>query len=305
MGSDAKKAFGAVGRDDLLYFDPEDLVIATDKGHSLYDERAFKAPSEAMIRSVMRKGVLLAVIVRKNGEDSKTGKAIVEVIDGRKRVMAARIANHRLKEEGGEQIRVPATRKRGDDADLMEIMITTNEVRADDEPMVKAKKLQRYLDLGRSLEDASVVFGTTVATLKTYLALLDCHVDVQKALEKGRIGVTHAKMISAMPQAEQQRKLAELLERKPGEASEASKVLSEEKGLTERIEEALGGRGKVRNRSQRTQKDIKAFRKRLDKSRSQDAPLAAAVLDWVLGKEGAIKKYRSLASCLEGAEDEG
>lgn len=304
MGSDAKKAYGAIGRDDLLYFDPEEILIVTDKDHALFDERAFKPPSEGLIRSIMKRGIYLPVVIRKNGED-KNGKAVIEVVDGRKRVRAAQIANHRLREAGEELVRVPAVRKRGDDGDLMEAMIITNEHREDDPPLIKARKLQRYLDRGRTLADAEVAFGTTTATLKTYLALLDCHSDVQKALEKGRIGVTHAKMLSAMPQEEQATKLVELLERKPGETtSKASEALSEEKNLTDRIEEALGGRGKIRNRVQRTKKDIKAFKQRLEKSRAADAPLAMAVLDWALGNDAALKKFRGLTACLEAVDAE-
>lgn len=290
MGSESKKAFGAVGRDELLLFNPNDLVIVSDKDHPLYDERAFMQPEERLIESIMKVGVLEPIIVRKNGED-KTGKPIVEVVDGRQRVRAALIANARIKEAGGEEIRIPAVRKRGDGGDLLGIMITTNEIRKADPPMIKAKKVQRYLDIGRTLEEAAVTFGATVTTIKGYLALLDCHADVVKAIEAGRIGITHARKLAAMPQEEQKVELVKLLEHNK-EASEEE----ESENITERIEKALGGRGKVRKRTQKTRKDIKTFRENLEGSRSQDAALAMAVLDWVMGNDEPLSKFRAIST---------
>ena len=296
MGSESKKAFGAIGRDELLLFSPDDLVIVNDKDHPLYDERAFLQPEERLIESIMKVGVLEPIIVRKNGED-KTGKPIVEVVDGRQRVKAASIANARIREVGGEEVRVPAVRKRGDGGDLLGIMITTNEIRKADPPLIKAKKVQRYLDLGRTMEEAAVTFGATTATLKSYLALLDCHPNVVKAIEAGRIGITHAKKLSAMPQEEQTAELTKLLEHNNDTPTDQTE------NLDERIEKALGGRGKVRKRTQKTSKDIRRFRENLETSRSQDAALAMAVLDWVLGESESIGKFRAIAARIEGEED--
>lgn len=294
MGSDAKRAFGAVGRDDLLYFDPEDLVIVTDPAHPLYDERAFLEPDERMIESVMHSGVIEPIVVRKNGE-TKGGKPIVEVVDGRQRVKATIIANHRLREVGAEPVRVPGIRKRGDEGDLVGLVITANEIRRGDPPLIRAKKLQRYLDRGRTLEDAGIVFGATQATLKGYLALLDCHPEVQKAIDKGRIGITHARALSAFPQAEQPGELEKLLTKTPG-ASEA--------GLSERLEQALGGRGKIRQRKVQTKKLLKTVKTKLEGSRAADAPLALAMIEWFLGKENALSQFRAIRACIDGAEEE-
>lgn len=292
MGSDSKKFYGAEGRGELLLFDPNSLVIVSDKKHPLYDERATMPIDERLIDSIMKSGVLEPVIVRRNGEDEK-GRPIVEVVDGRQRVRAAMIANHRISEAGGEPIRVPAITKRGDGGDLMGIMITTNEIRKQDPPLIKAKKVQRYLDLGRSLEEAAVTFGATVTTLKGYLALLDCHPDVIKAVDGGRIGVTHARTLSALPQEKQSEELEKLLDKHGTESAVP---------LAERVQKAVGGRGKIRKREQKTKKDIQRFRLGLEASKSQDAPLVIAVLDWVLGDEEAIAKYRAIASRIEGDE---
>ena len=76
--SDVKKAWGALGRGDLLYFDPEDLVEVHDKKSALYDERIHLGLNEAHILNVMEVGVIEPIVVRKNGENDK-GQPIVEV----------------------------------------------------------------------------------------------------------------------------------------------------------------------------------------------------------------------------------
>lgn len=311
MGSDSKKAYNALGRDELLLFDPETLVIVTDPKHPLFDERALLQPEERLILSIMDVGVIEPIVVRKNGEREK-GVPNIEVVDGRQRVKAARIANHRILEQGGEPVRVPGVRRLGDNVSLQGVMITTNELRLADSPLVKAQKLSRYLALGRTMEDAAVTFGATVSTLKGYLSLLTCHPDVIAALKKGRIGVTHAKMLSAMPQEEQPQKLVDILakpervngSRESGEGEGGEGGEGSEESLNEKIERALNGRGKVRQRTQKTRKEAKGFRKRLEGSRSQDAPLAMAMIDWFLGNDAALSKFRALKSCAD-AEDEG
>jgi len=296
MGSDTKKTYGAVGRSDLLHFDPEDLLVVTDKDHPLFDERALKNPEERVIASIIKKGIIKPVVVRKNGYD-KDNKPIVEVVDGRQRVKAARIANMRLKAEDADavMIKVPAVIRSGTGKELFSITIATNEISEKDGPLIRAKKLKRYLEMGNSLEDAQVDFGVTLPTLKSLLAILDCHEDVQKALEKGRIGITHCKALSALPQEEQPAALAKLLEKDE---------TGEERSAEERLEDVVGDRGKIRLRKQKTKKQLKTFRKALEECRSPDAGLAIAMVDWFMGKPGALDKFRAIRSRAEGLTEE-
>lgn len=205
MGSDAKQNYGAIGRSDLLYFDPDDLVLVTDKSHPLYDERVSLPLDESMVKNIMVKGVIEPVTVRKNGEAD--GKPIVEIVFGRQRVKNAREANRRLTAEGKQPIRVPGVFKRGDDGDLFGLMISENEIRKDDSPVNRAKKIQRYLDMGRSVEDAAVTFGLEVQSVKNILGILDCADDVQKAMEQGQVPASAAKEFAKMPRERQEETL--------------------------------------------------------------------------------------------------
>lgn len=298
MGSDSKKFYGALGRADLLFLDPEKVVVVTDKDHPLWDERAEMPVPEKMIASIMRaRTVYKPIIVRRNGVD-RNGEPIVEVVDGRQRVRATRIVNHRLKEEGEAiLIRVPAITRRDEDKALFEITIAANENATKDSPVVLAKKLKRYLDMGHDLEEAAIVFAKTTTTLKTLLCILDCHENVIKALDTGKIGITHAKTLSALPRQEQAEALATLLKKPEAPGEEPAPI-------GEQLEDLVGDRGKVRVRNQKTKKDLKKFRKSLESSRSNDADLAIAMIDWFMGKKDALNKFRALKARLEGLEEE-
>lgn len=298
MGSKSKELYGAKGRGDLLFFDPEDLTVVVDKEHPLWDERVDLPLDERLVESIMKRGVLKPAIVRRNGTTPK-GDPIVEVVDGRRRVRAARVANHRLEEQGAgpeDLIRVPAVTRRDDGSELFGITIAANELALKDTPLVRAKKLKRYMDMGRGIEEAAVDFGTTVTTLKALLSLLDCHEVVQKAIEAGRIGVTHAKALSALPREEQPAALESLfvkvLDGKP------------EIPLAEQVEKIVGDRNKIRVRTQKTKKHLKKFRENLASSKSQDAELAIALIDWFLGKEDALNKFRAIKARAEGLDEE-
>lgn len=279
MGSDAKASYGAVGRGDLLFFEPESLVIVTDKAHALYDERVdpesggFLPLDERLVRSIMARGVLEPIIIRKNGE-TKKGKPIVEVVDGRQRVRCAIEANKRLKAEHKEAVRVPGVQKRGDDGDLFGVMISTNEIRQQDTPMVRARKLGRYLDLGRTVEDAAVTFGVSVATCKNYLAMLDCAKPVQEAVESGEMPMRVAKELFPLPKGEQATALESMRAEGKLNGAAAKETAAEVRGPK---------RGKPqRIRTMRKLKEIEAMK---GKVKSKDA---IAALEWVLGTRAGL-----------------
>lgn len=212
MGSDAKKAFNAVGRDELLWFEPESLtIVENDPKHPLYDPDRLTPPEERLILNIMARGIRVPVIVRLNGKTTDD-KPIVEVVDGRQRVRAALEANKRLKKEGGEPLRVPGVRTRGEDSDMMAVMILTNELRKDDTPLAKARKLQRFLALGRTEEEAAVTFGVTTKAIKDWLLLLDCSTEVQKAVEQGVVPSYVARELSSLPREEQGTALGKMIE---------------------------------------------------------------------------------------------
>lgn len=207
MGS--KQSYGSLGRTDLHWYDPNDLTIVTEPTHPLYDERANMPPNPKYIASIKQLGVLEPVLCRVNGQD-ENGKQIVEVMEGRQRTRCTRIANEQLIAEGltDRVHRVPVILKKVDNKVAEDIMISGNEIRTNDAPLVRARKLQRYLDRGRSIEEAMTTFGIkSQTTVKNLLTLLDLDEEVQKEIEKGVIGVGLAKQLSVFPREQQMAEL--------------------------------------------------------------------------------------------------
>lgn len=216
MPKASRDSLNAKGKRDTYMFDPEDLVLVTDEKHPLYDERVHLPIDEALVLNMMfapdgvPMGVIEPISVVRNAE---TGK--VEVMVGRQRVKAAREANKRLKKAGLEPIRVPAMIQRASAHRAMGMLISENENRQDDTPIGRAKKAQRYLDLGRDIKEISVLFGISEASVKNMLALLDAPAAVRNAVEAGKISTSDGYKLSKLEPQEAKEKVAELMEHAP------------------------------------------------------------------------------------------
>ena len=176
----------AVGRSDVHFMKPESLVLITAKNHPLYDPRVEGEPEEKLILSLMAHGNKL------------------QVVDGRQRVKAALAANRRLTAEGKEPLNLKVLIERGDDKDMYGISILSNEIRKDDDLFVKAEKLKRYLNMGHTVEEASVVFGVTGVTITTWQSLLDLAPGLRRAVASGAVSATAAAKLAKLPRDEQE-----------------------------------------------------------------------------------------------------
>lgn len=201
----AKTAFA--NRTNAYTFDPDELVLVADPSDPLYDERIHKPLDEGLVLSIMC-GWFGAIEIAKRGD-------VACVVDGRQRVRAAQEANRRLRETGREPVRVSAILQRGDDADLFGVTIAANSHRSDDSPVARAKKIARFLSMGRSEAEAAVRFGLTVQALGKQLQLLELAPQVQKAVEQGRTTATAATKLAKLPRAEQVEALAQLTAEAP------------------------------------------------------------------------------------------
>lgn len=193
----------------IFLVDPVDLVLIghdTKDGpdHPLYDPRVRLAPDDKFILDIMYRGVKQAVHVRKNGK-------FLEVVEGRQRVRAAREANNILLKQGKEPVRIKAEIEKGSDGDLYGVMISLNEHRKDDNPIVKAEKLRKYMDMGYTEDDAAVAFGVTTRSIKNWKKLLDLDPVVKKAVETEQISASAAAALADLSRDEQKTQLKTLL----------------------------------------------------------------------------------------------
>jgi ParB family transcriptional regulator, chromosome partitioning protein len=220
MPKASRDSLKAKGKTDVYFFDPNDLVLVKDKDDPLYDARVEDSFDEDLVKNMMHMpdgktpvGIIEPVIGRRNTESGK-----VEVVAGRGRVLAAREANCRFKTMGGIQIRVPVWIKRLDDSSAFAALVSENEHRRADSPLNRAKKVQRYMNLGHGEKEAAVLFGVSEATVRNMLLLLDAPAVVRQALDRGKITTSAAYGLAREEPSAAREKLGKLLEQAPREA---------------------------------------------------------------------------------------
>jgi len=217
----------------LLMVEPESLTIVHDESDPLYDERGAWPINEAMVKNIMVHGVLVPIIVRKNGES-------LEVEDGRQRVINACEANRRLKKEGSHPIRVRVDVRADDDKRAMGVMVSANEQRRGDAIITKAYKMQRMLAHGMTEDEVATEFGCTTASVKNYLLLLECAKPVQDAVQKGKLSADIAKKMAKLPKKDQIEALEKLMAEGATKGKKAKKALARAtKGKAETEDQAL------------------------------------------------------------------
>lgn len=216
MPKKSRDSLGNKGKIDISMFDPDDVVLVDEKGSAIYDERVENDYKESLVLNMMYapdgipQGVLEPLTGRRNAE---TGK--IEIVFGRQRTKAAREANRRLKKQGLEPIRLPVWIKRANDQKSMAMMISENEHRTDDTPMNRAKKAQRYIDMGRDEKEIAVLFGVSESTVKNMLKLLDAPAVVRNAVDAGKITTSDAYKLAREEPEEAKKKVEKLLEHAP------------------------------------------------------------------------------------------
>jgi ParB family chromosome partitioning protein len=296
MSKNSVEAYGAAGKTNLLMFEPEALHIELeDESSPVFDPRALEMPDDNFVRNIQAFGVLEPVLVRKNPETGKT-----EVVAGRRRVLAARIANERLLASGQTPLQVPAIVKRVDGAEAMEIMVIENAVREDESPMGRAKKMRRLMDRGRTEEQLAIAFGCSSSTVKNTLALLEVVPEVRKAVESGKLNATRAYKLSKLPAETQREELRILVEaageetsaRKRGVKMSAAAGTSRSKnGKDLRARDGYGEEPTHRAPSKKEVRDYLAEVKENGKGANPPdyawTKCATAILSWVLGEREA------------------
>ena len=68
MAKNPVDAYGANGKSNVLFFEPENLHLVTDIIHPLYGERVHLPLNESVILNIIELGVLEPIIVWKDPE---------------------------------------------------------------------------------------------------------------------------------------------------------------------------------------------------------------------------------------------
>jgi ParB family transcriptional regulator, chromosome partitioning protein len=273
-GKRVKDALGGhhEGKKDGFLLDPDKVTLVDDRGSALYDDRVHEKPDESMVLNIMAVGVHTPIVVRRNAE---TGD--IEVVAGRRRVINNREANKRLRAKGIEPRWIPAVVKRGEAADLFDILTSENEARKADSPLNRARKMQRMLDLGRDEGHVAKMFCCSAGTVRNTLSLLDLPKDVQKSLERGTLAPSDAyKMKGLEPDAQKQ--MAEKL------AVEAPKDGQKRRSNASKAREIVNGAPSMLGKRAITAKidDLECLA-------APEAKGAVNALRWVLGEQKELQ----------------
>jgi ParB family chromosome partitioning protein len=293
MSSDLIAATNGKGRRDVVLYDPEDLILITDKDHAFYDARAESAPDDKLVSSIMAIGVIEPVIVRvlpgsRSGGDARD----VEVIAGRKRTIANREANKRLVAAKEEPKNIPCIVRRGTDLELFGVFVSENVHRVDNSPLERAELMKRMQALGATEEELRTTFGLTAPAVRYTLAINDCAPNVKAAVASGKIGaVLAAKELSKLPLDEQPGALEKLLESGVTKGTAAKEAVREMRKNGKHAEKPV----KARMRSRLV---LERFKKSLGKVESREAKIARAVVAYMLGSDRALAAYPKLVEAL-------
>lgn len=229
----AKTAFDAP-RFSGFVFNPDELVIVghdTKDGpeHPLYDERINLPIDESMVLSIMAIGVREPVVV------TRDAKGAAVLVDGRRRVLHAREANKRLKKQGEPEVKIRAVPESGSEEYLSHISVALNEIRVQDELLVKAAKAARMLARGHNEQDVAIAFGVSTASVKAWLKLEELPAQVKKAVNEGVLSAHAASKLHGLPREEALSKLDEL----KGEHAQTGK-----RATARKVEKPVEGRSR-------------------------------------------------------------
>ena len=212
MGTNSKQAYNAEGREELLTFYPENLVIVgldneAPEGHPLIDsERLKKAPPKELIANIKHFGVKVPITIRKNIE---TGD--IEVVNGRRRVRALREANKEREKEGLPKLTVAARREMSKDKSGATLsMAIGNEFAEGETVLSRARRASMLLSQGVPKDEVAMAFGVSTRAVDYWMQTLECTPAVQKAIENDEVSVDVARELSALEPAEQKARLEEL-----------------------------------------------------------------------------------------------
>jgi len=199
-------------RGNLYQLDPnEPYIIGLDTkdgpDHELWDERIKLPLEESMVVNIMAIGVKETCLIRHNKAAGR-----YEVVDGRRRVMHAREANKRLKKAGEELVYVPCMLEAGDETHMQGVAISLNEIRKDDDTLVKAEKCMRLLQRnGNDYKAAANRFGVSVAAIKNWAKVAELTPKVKKAVAAGEISASAAAELHGLEKEAQISKLDKLI----------------------------------------------------------------------------------------------
>ncbi|QOZ25344.1 ParB/RepB/Spo0J family partition protein [Bradyrhizobium sp. CCBAU 51753] len=188
-----------------------------------------RAPKEGMLASIRQKGIIMPLLVRKNGEEG------FYVTDGGKRLAAAQ----KLAMDGEFDKATPITciLRENNVADATDISLTTNLMRDDMHPVDEFEAIAKLIDEGKSPEDIKSGYGISLKEITRSLALGKLAPEVREAWREGKISEDVARAFTL--ETDQKRQAALLVSLKKSHGLTAWGVRTAVLGESRKIEAML------------------------------------------------------------------
>jgi ParB-like chromosome segregation protein Spo0J len=277
----ASKPLDGASRIDGYSALPERFTIITDKDHVLYDPRneiPLTDPAlAALTESIYVHGVCEQIQVCKDGDDTLLVK------NGNQRVRCAIAANVRRRAEKLDLIQVPfkIVRMNEDEAQLEKAAVN---VHVKSPPMMLARQAQKLEALGKSKEQIAIAIGWKSATMVSlHLALLDCDVKVQRAIESGDLKPSKARELVNMPREQQREALDAMFASGATKGEHATRVVKAVKAGKPIPEKGEGKRMKKRETVQGLLDNLDGR----DGIKKVTSEVVIPFLRWLLGEKDA------------------
>lgn len=299
MGENQVSRLGASHRKDCMFAPPERFTIAEERAGSKIKDHRGAVVKQSFVVSIFWQGVLEPIEVRSAGKDGE-GDETLEIVYGRKRVRATKIANGWIsdpstapnedirskaieRQSNGDKIEVPfMMAPKVDDLGRFERTIAENQHRHDTSPVAMARQLADHYVIGGTPQKAVSVFGVTMATIKNWEALLDCCPEVLEAVEDGRLAAVAAADLSGLDEDAQRAALKGMAEQgtmKGYAAREAAQNAAAGKPVKVKQE-----RARVRPR-----RFLEKARDEFESLEARDCQLAHWIFRYVLGDKTAVR----------------
>lgn len=148
------------------------------------------------------------VLVTRDGDD-------VIVVDGRRRVVAARVADVMRRAQGGQGVEVPVIVVKGAPGALAGIMGACNELRRANSPLARAEVAYRIASQvggsnGDAIAQVALSMGVTTQTARSWIALGELPADLRSRIGQGKLTMTKAASVAKKAKLTLAQKVARL-----------------------------------------------------------------------------------------------
>lgn len=189
-------ASGPGGSDEgLVWLDLDQITTNPMQPRESFDDEGL----EELAQSIQQNGVVQPVVVRRD-------KLGYQLIAGERRWRAAQKAGLR---------KLPAIVRRVSEERVLDLALVENIQRQDLNPLEEAHAFQMLIEnFGLTQEEVGRRLGKKRATVTNSLRILKLPDDVQDRIRRGILSAGHAKILSGLPSAEEQVRLAREVEKR-------------------------------------------------------------------------------------------